>query len=392
MQPPVSRRQFLQGASALGAAAVVGACTSSGESANPTTTTAPKGPTADGTLVVITLYGGNDALNTVAPVNDARYRALRGDLALDPATTHDLGEGFALHPSLARCKDLWDRDQLAVVHGVGFGTLDRSHFHCMDVWQAGSEDDTSTGWIGRWLDAVATGPLDAIAVGRGLPLIARGAHRAASVVPPGPFVLPGDDALRELLATLSGKDAGRSDLGDLAARSTGDLLTVAATVSPLVADSPESETLAARLDTVATLIDSELPARAYLVDLGGFDTHSAQAADHARLLGELDSALGAFLDRTATKPVTVLVYSEFGRRVEPNASAGTDHGQAGTVLLAGKVRAGHHGDPPPLDRLADGDLATTVDLRAVYAAVLEGVLGIEAADVLERPPAALTLV
>ena len=88
----------------------------------------------------------------------------------------------------------------------------------------------------------------------------------------------------------------------------------------------------------------------------------------------------------------MLVYSEFGRRVAANGSAGTDHGGAGTVLLAGNVRTGFHGDPPPLDHLVDGDLATTTDFRAVYAALLEDVLGVAADDVIAAAPAALTVV
>lgn len=392
---PVTRRRFLQGASVLGAAAVLDACTGDrgdAAAAGTTTTAAPSRPSADGTLVVVTLYGGNDALNTVAPVQDATYRALRGDLALDPAASHDLGEGFALHPALVRCKELWDADRLAVVHGVGFDGLDRSHFHCMDVWQTGGVEQGSSGWIGRWLDAVGRDPLDAVVVGRDLPLLARGERRSAAVIPPGPFVLPGDDVLHDLLAQLTDTDKDRSPLSELAARSTADLLAVAATVTPVVAGTPATDTLGARLDTVATLIGAGLPTRAYAVDLGSFDTHATQAPTHDSLLAEVDAALGSFLDKMADRPVTVLVYSEFGRRVASNASAGTDHGGAGTVLLAGTVRPGHHGEPPPLDRLVDGDLATTVDYRAVYGAMLEGVLGIDAADVIDDPPPPLTLV
>ncbi len=394
--PPLSRRHFLQGAGALGLAAAVGACsTREGPAASGPTTSglAGAGAAGDGTLVLVTLHGGNDALNTVAPVLDDAYRSARGALALDPANTHDIGEGFALHPALSGCKALWDEGRLAVVHGVGFDGLDRSHFHCMDVWQSGREDDTSTGWLGRWLDAVGADPLDAVVVGRRLPLVARGLHRAAAVVPTGPFVLPGNRELHARLATLSGADGTRSELGELVARSTADLLTVAGTVGPAVAATTAQETLAARLDTVAALLEAGLPTRAYAVDLDGFDTHASQAATHAALLGQLDGALTRFLDRTTGHRVTVVVHSEFGRRVVPNASDGTDHGAAGTMLLAGDVRGGHHGDPPPLTALDEGDLATTTDFRAVYGAVLEGVLGVDAADVLgPAPPAPLELI
>lgn len=390
MDAPLTRRRFLQGASALGAAAALGACaggrTDAADERRPTAPPAPgpapAPPRSDATLVVVTLYGGNDALNTVAPIQDPTYRSLRSGLALDPVTVHDIGEGFALHPALERGKALWDDGRLAVVHGVGFGGLDRSHFHCMDVWQAGGEADVSTGWLGRWLDVAGTDPLDAVAVGRSLPLLARGERRSAAVVPAGAFDLPVDAALHELLQGQAGADDGRSPLGDRVARTNADLLSVAATVSPVLAGMAKANTLGGRLDTVATLMDAGIPARAYAVDLGGFDTHAAQADVHGALLAELDTALGSFLERVADRPVTVLVYSEFGRRVAPNASDGTDHGGAGTVLLAGTVRPGHHGEPPPLDRLVEGDLLTTVDFRSVYGAVLEGVLGIDAADVL----------
>ena len=130
----------------------------------------------------------------------------------------------------------------------------------------------------------------------------------------------------------------------------------------------------------------------YVVDLGGFDTHALQAGTHEALLAELDAALAGFLDRVSDRSVTAMIYSEFGRRVTPNASAGTDHGGAGTLLLAGAVRGGHHGEPPRLDRLADGDLVTTTDFRAVYGGLLEGVLGVPATDVLDGAPEPLVVV
>lgn len=406
-----TRRQFLRGASALGASAALGACRSSGDAAvapssvpppspasrpattgpGATTTTLPT-PAGGGTLVVLTLYGGNDGLNTVAPVADPTYRSLRGSLALDPATAHDLGDGFALHPSLAQCKRLWDEGRLGVVHGVGFDALDRSHFHCMDVWQAGGEHDLSTGWVGRWLDAVGTEPLDAVAVGRRLPLLARGSRRLAAVVPPGPFSLPGDERFRALVETLTIGDAGRPALAGAVADSTADLLSVVDTVAPVLDGTSAGADLADSFATVAALIESDVPTRVFALELGGFDTHAVQPATHDALLSEVDAAVGGFLDRLGDRPVTVFVYSEFGRRVKANASDGTDHGAAGIAFIAGRVVAGHHGDPSPLDELVDGDLRTTVDFRAVYGGLVEGVLGIDAADIVGPGITPLTLV
>jgi uncharacterized protein (DUF1501 family) len=355
-------------------------------------------------LVMVTLDGGNDALNTVAPIDDPLYAQLRGSLALPADDLHRLSEGFALHPALGALKGLWDGERLAVVHGVGFDGLDRSHFHCRDVWQAGSETDHRTGWVGRWLDAVGRDPLDAVAVSRTAPMLVRGERRTAAVVPPGRFGLPGDARLRSRLELLSASGHGRSPLAQAIASSTADLLAVADQVGPVLdpnasgADDGDADDLEAAagdrlgLDVVAALIEAELPTRVYAVQIGGFDTHAAQAPTHDALMAALGSSVAGFLERIDDRPVTVAVTSEFGRRVAPNASAGTDHGAGGTVLLAGNVRPGHHGEPPPLDGLVDGDLATTVDFRAVLGGLIEGALGIDAGDVLDSPPRPLVLV
>ena len=242
---PISRRQFLSGAAVLGGAAAVGGwklLDAAGDDANgdastsgsPASTSA-RASGAAGTLVLVTLYGGNDALNTVVPIGDAGYAAQRGALALDPARVHTLSDGFALHPALAGCKALWDDDRLAVVHGVGFADLDRSHFHCMDVWQAGSEDALATGWVGRWLDADGADPVAAVSVGRSLPLLMRGATRSAAVVPAGAFELPGDARMRDQLAALTARDDDRTPLAAMVASSTADLLSVVDTVGPVLA-------------------------------------------------------------------------------------------------------------------------------------------------------------
>lgn len=390
MPDALSRRRFLQGTAMVGAGMAIGACRNDSPATAPSpTTTTP--PTADGTLVIVTLYGGNDSLNTVIPIEDPRYVPLRGALAIDPTDTHPIGEGFALHPALARCAELWTAERLSVVHGVGSPSLDRSHFHCMDEWQAAGSDHR-TGWIGRWLDLGADEPLDAVVMGRTLPLLARGSRRSAAVVPPGGFALSSEaTALRPLVETMT--DGEHEGLSALVAGSTADLLTVIDEVGPLLGSrAAQDDSLAAQLASVATLIEAGLPTRVYCVALDGFDTHAGQPEAHARLLGDLDAALGDLLDRVADQPVTVMVHTEFGRRVAPNASQGTDHGQAGVMLLAGAVRAGHHGDPSPLDDLDDGDLRTTTDFRSVYGAVLEDVLGTPAADVVAGAPAPLDLV
>lgn len=395
----LSRRQFIRLLGASGATlAVVGP---DGLAASAVSAPAYGGPGGGPggsapVLVVITLYGGNDGLNTVIPVGDSAYAGLRGPLAIDPATTHPLADGYALHPSLPSFKALWDSDRLAVVHGVGFADLDRSHFHCMDTWQAGDEHDHRTGWLGRWLDLSDGDPLSAVSVGATLPLLLRGSRRSAAVVDVGPLEFPDAGALRAPFEMSMAVSKDRSPLAARAAESGTDLVNVIDGVGPIVADARPSSgrrpSLAAQLEIVSDLLAGGIGASVYSVSLGGFDTHANQLERHAELLTQLDGGVGSFLDSVGDRPVTVLVHSEFGRRVAPNGSSGTDHGKAGPVMVAGTVQPGFHGEAPGLAQLDDGDLRATTDFRSVYGAVLEGVLATSAADVVPGAPAPLALV
>lgn len=397
---PISRRHFLGGAAAVSGAALVGCSTESGPRAGAaTTSTSPPslGGGDDGILVLVNLDGGNDGLNTVCPSEDGRYRSARGALALDPNATHPLSEGFGLHPALSRTKQIWDRGDLAIVHGVGFSGLDRSHFHCRDVWQAANDRPTN-GWVGRWLDSTEHDAMAAVAVDRLLPLVLRGDLRSGAVVPPAPFTLPDEAALSSALNRMGKAHRSQTELEAAVAASIGDLMGVGEMVAPVLSHLDGDEqvgtghSLTAKLETVAALIAADLGTRVFTVQLGGFDTHASQLATHAALLGELDSAIARFLDLIGNRPVTVAVWSEFGRRVAANASEGTDHGKASVMLVAGQVKGGHHGDPSMLNRLDDGDLATTMDFRSVLGGLAEGVLGLDSADVVGKSYKPLSLV
>jgi len=246
--------------------------------------------------------------------------------------------------------------------------------------------------VGRWLDVAGADPLAAIVVGSGLPLLGRGVRTSAAVVPPGPFETVFEDVVIERFADQVAVDHDRNDLESLVARSGSDLLDVAEQVGGPLASMADDRSFAGQLATVASLVAAGLPTRVYAVQCGGFDTHAEQAATHSGLLGDVDRALGAFFDVVGEDSATVVVYSEFGRRVEPNGSGGTDHGRAGTLLVAGRAKGGHHGEPPPLDGLVDGDQRTTTEVTSVYAALLEGVLGVPAGDVLDGSPRPLDLV
>jgi uncharacterized protein (DUF1501 family) len=145
--------------------------------------------------------------------------------------------------------------------------------------------------------------------------------------------------------------------------------------------------LGAQLDLIAGLIEAGVPTRAYSASLGGFDTHADERGTQQRLLTELDGALTPFVQRLEKtdrgKNAVVLVYSEFGRRVQANGSDGTDHGTAGPVFVLGaKVSGGFFGEQPSLTDLSNGDLKAGTDFRDVYATVLQHVLGADPARIL----------
>ncbi|HEY3611518.1 MAG TPA: DUF1501 domain-containing protein [Pseudonocardiaceae bacterium] len=347
-----------------------------------------------GVLVVVTLYGGNDGLNTVVPAGDPAYQKARPDLAYQPHEVLNLGDGLGLNPGMTGLKSLWDENRLAVVRGVGYPVPDHSHFRSMAIWQTASPTTSvPTGWLGRWLDTTGDNPLLAVSVEPVLPPLLAGQHGAAVSLPVGGLTMPAGQLGAAFLA-LGGTQAGDSVATARAARSVVDLQDAVRVLGGAVHDSlggavrtAQQSPLAGQLDLVASLVEAGVPTRAYSVSLGGFDTHADEKATQQRLLTELDGALSSFVQRmrrsTRGQQVVVLVYSEFGRRVAANAGDGTDHGTAGPVFLTGAgVRGGFYGEQPSLSELDNGDLKESTDFRSIYATVLDKVLSTDPGRVL----------
>ena len=398
----ITRRQVLAGGiAAVGTAAVVrNPFASLLDHSTPATSS-----TDHPVLVLVTLYGGNDGLNTVIPAAAGAYLSGRGDLAVPADQVLTIGDGLGLHPNLKAMKRLWDAGQVAIVRGVGHPNPNRSHFRSMDIWQSGvPERAVATGWLGRWLDRTGTDPLRAIAIGPTVPLALRGEKVAASAVPVGSVALPVSAPVADAYRAMMG--VGSSGLAGSVARTGTDLLTVERALGRIVDGAGASEdegsatnlegraqgALGPQLDLVARAIAAGLPTRVYAVSLGGFDTHANEKDAHAQLLADLDGAVDAFTKAVGGRPVTVLVHSEFGRRVAVNGSGGTDHGAAAPVFVIGpRVRGGFHGDEPSLTDLDDGDLKHTTDYRSIYASVLGNVVGVDPSVALAKAPTALPL-
>ena len=344
-------------------------------------------------LVVVQLDGGNDGINTVVPFADPGYARHRKALSIATDQLIKIDGRVGLHPAMSKAGKLLESGRLAIVPGVGYPNPNRSHFESMAIWQSArldSEDQSGQGWLGRGLDTVAGGRGGAIYVGNGPPPVAlRGRRAIASALERiDDFQL---DPAAEPGRRIVGEGANQGDGDDLASfvrRSTLDAYATADRIAALARDRGDdarypSTGLGERLHNVARLIKGGYTARVYYTVQGGYDTHAAQLPKHYELLSELSGALAAFLDDLAAEGladrVLVLGFSEFGRRVAENGSAGTDHGTAAPVILAGPgVRAGVLGAYPSLLDLEDGDLKSSVDFRQVYATVLEDWLGLVA--------------
>ena len=394
-----TRRQFLKFSGAATAATAASVL-----SMNDIAEAAISRPLPLGTpiLVVVSLYGGNDGLNTVIPYQDSNYYAARPTLNYKPETLLPLTDGLALNASMTGIKSLWDAQKVAIVRGVGYPKPDRSHFSSMAIWQTGSpQTHLSTGWLGRWLDNQAIDPMMAISLGSVLPPLLAGAKQSGSALPLGGLAIPAG-AIGKACLRLSAASQRDSKLSAAAATSMRNLFSVSGSVTPVLAqpapvadDLPTvaggnaggDSNLTQQLNIVAKLIAAGAPTKVWSVSLGGFDTHANEANAQAALLGTVSSSISKFLSQMKasgrSKDITVMVYSEFGRRVKANGSDGTDHGTAGPMFLIGdRVQGGMYGDQPSLTKLIDGDLAVTTDFRDVYSSVIESVLQTPAEKVL----------
>jgi len=385
-----SRRRFLQssigGAAAIGIGSAIPDCFADAA--------VFEGSGKDRILVVVQLTGGNDGLNTIIPYADENYRNARPELAISASDMirHDADTGF--HPSMTALYDRLQAGQLTVIRSAGYEQPNRSHFEAMDIWHTcrRKSEQRTDGWLGRFIESQKLSP------GGDVPAIHLGRDQQPFALTSQSIPVPTLTSLKDF--QLQGR--GRESLQLLMKRtpaspSENELLSFvqSSTASAIQASDrvgeaakgyrssiayPESD-LAEKLRTIAQLIDAGLTTRVYYVQLDGFDTHAEQLLTHSILLRDWSNAVGAFVQDLDVhghgERVCVLTFSEFGRRVKENASAGTDHGAAGPMFLCGGgLKAGMVGERPDLTNLLEGDLKHEHDFRRVYASVLQSWLGV----------------
>ncbi len=354
-------------------------------------------------LVCIFLRGGADGLNVVVPFGDDDYYASRRFLAIrQPGRggreAIDLDGFFGFHPSLAPLKELYDDGVLAAVHATGSPDPTHSHFDAMDFMERGTPGAKSvpTGWIGRHLATLDTGndsPFRAVGVGSLLPAALRGPVPATALRSITAFHLLGragqETDLGRFQARLAAVSAGDGWLDRQARRTFAAIATLAAAdpgaYRPANGARYPDGGFGSALLQVAQLVKADLGLEVACLDLDGWDLHAEQGRATG-VMADLLSALARGLAALYTdlgqrmRRITVVTMTEFGRRIQENASGGTDHGHGSFMfLLGGGVNGGRvHGIWPglaPEQRVGPGDLAITSDYRTVLAEVLERRLG-----------------
>ncbi len=364
------------------------------------------------TLVIVQLIGGNDTLNTFIPYTDGRYRSARPALSIPDAQILQIDSQIGFHPAMTGLQELYHQRKFAFVTNVGFASLDRSHFRCQDVWSTASENPGSEprGWLGRWADLYAPAafsPVADVGVATSTPRgVAASRVLPTCLIDVETFDIKGDasnpDEASLFRSALRGiyqhpRAGGVADI----VRETGALgfsaIDILHTLPPpsvvvdYAAPGRAVTPLGQSLRLAAQMIAGGNGTGVIWVTLDGFDTHRGQANGpsgggsatglHASLLGDLSSSLTAFQRdieyRGLDDRVIVMGFSEFSRRVEENASLGTDHGKAGAVFMLGSpIRGGQwYGDPFDLGDLDEGDLKPRIDFRSVYATTIRDWLG-----------------
>ncbi len=338
------------------------------------------------TLVVIQLNGGNDGLNTFIPYDTPQYYDLRPNIAIPKDLVLKATGGMGWHSSMKGFYDIQQAGDLSVVQNVGYPNPNRSHFRSIEIWQTGSNSTEylSKGWLGRYLDATCQ-PEDALGAlnldNIENPALRGQINHCLTMQDPQRFEKqlkgltennvdpldenPNLDFVRKLMInSFEGSDQIKK------------ALEKSKTQTPQY----PKYGLAKNLEWMAKMIKGGLATNVYYTGLGSFDTHVGQVGKHKSLLTELSESVKAFYDDMKTaglmNNVTVMIFSEFGRRAKDNGS-GTDHGTAAPVFIIGGSTKGQIiGQNPNLSTLENGDLKHQYDFRSLYATILQQKLNV----------------
>ena len=370
----------------------------------------------DRVLVLLQLAGGNDGINTVIPADQyATYLTARSNIAIPEEKLLKLN-GFdktSLHPAMTEMQALFNSGKLGIVQAVSYPKPNFSHFRATDIWMTGSDSGTvlNTGWAGRLLDEWYPGfpenypsanmpdPL-AIQVGSVISSTFQGTAftMGLAISNPANFYNLIEGKVNVDSNTRWGEQLDYIEEMTLKTDQYADVIKKAALKVTKQTDkypAAGKNGLADQLKIVARLIAGGLKTKIYMVNIGGFDTHSKQTEDldkttgnHAGLLKKVSEAIGVFMDDLeylqVKDRVMGMTFSEFGRRIKSNASGGTDHGAAAPLFYFGhQVKGGVIGENPiiPATVTANDNVTMQHDFRSVYSSIFRHWFGLQTSDI-----------
>tara|TARA_B100000446_G_C10534894_1_gene335024 strand:- start:384 stop:1517 length:1134 start_codon:yes stop_codon:yes gene_type:complete len=358
-------------------------------------------------MVILQLTGGNDFMNTLVPYNNPVYYDARPTVVIPQDTVLPINDTLAFNPNAAPLKEMFDDGKVAIVQGIGYQNSSRSHFRGMDIWHTCEPDKIGTeGWVGRAirdLDPKKENVLTGVNFGRGLP--------RAMALAGTPITSVGDldnvglmtgieeEARRNLALDLFKKmyspAVGTGPVMEYLAQTGSDVLTGA----DILKKAPESYTseveyadnpIAKSLKDVARVHLGGLGTRIFYTAHAGYDHHANELNTHPGLLRDLSGAIMDFFqdlrDHDAADEVSMLVFTEFGRRMRDNGS-GTDHGSGGGAFIIGEnVKGGLYAEYPslnPSDWLKGEDLDWKIDFRGIYGTMLDQWMGLDSVPIVD---------
>ena len=359
------------------------------------------------TLVVIQLTGGNDFMNTLVPYTNEHYYDARKKIVIGQNDVLPINKTLGINNNAAPLKRLFDEGKVAIVQGIGYPNSNRSHFRGMDIWHTCEPDRVgSEGWLGlaiKDLDPKSENVLTGVNIGQGLP--------RAMAVAGVPITSVGDlesygvmnkieqERLKErslqAFKDIYGQAIGSGQVAEYIGKTGLDVLKGADLLADVASKYQSSieyadNSIAKSLRDVARIHFADLGTRVFYTNHGGYDTHANEMPAHPKLLNDLSGAISDFMDdleeHNAADDVSILIFTEFGRRMRDNGS-GTDHGSGGGAFLIGKnVKGGLYSEYPslnPNDWEHGEDLKHTIDFRGIYGTVLDQWLGLDARPIVK---------
>ncbi len=345
-------------------------------------------------LIVVQLSGGNDGLNTIVPYRDDNYYNLRPQIGISKDKVRDIDGNHGFNLGLSGLGQLYDQGLVSIINSVGYPNPNRSHFVSMDIWHTGSLQLTKemTGWLGRYLDHY--GPdhnsLGAIETSDLLSLALRGEHNNGIAVNDimSYFQEMKSREIQQSITQPIPKITDNPNLELIYRKLQQGYYSIEPIVEKFkqtsIAANYSNDEFGKDCKAVSDLILTGSSTQIYYIPHGGFDTHVSQVGKHQRLLTSLGDNLLELVNTLKVNgmwnDVSILVFSEFGRRVKENGSKGTDHGAANNLFVLSPLLAqpGFFNSAPDLSDLEDGDIKYQIDFRSVYTDLLADWLGVDA--------------